>query len=130
MHVITHVNGHWSKLDFTFFFEKLRFCIIYELNVLSSIFISSIITNLIIAMITVIILIIMMLMGMLMSRQSITMLGRKQSLVGEHNLVTADYLEEVNVNDGDIGGDDHDGDNDLDGDVEDDSGHQMTVLQL
>ena len=30
-----------------------------------------------------------------MLRQSITMLGRKQSLVGEHNLVTADYLEEV-----------------------------------
>ena len=31
------------------------------------------------------------------TRQSITMLGRKQSLVGEHNLVTADYLEEVRL---------------------------------
>ena len=28
------------------------------------------------------------------------MLGRKQSLVGEHNLVTADYLEEVDHYDG------------------------------
>ena len=68
---------------------------------------------------------IMMLIGMMMTRQSITMLGRKQSLVGEHNLVTADYLEEV---------DDHDGDNDIDDyDVDgddDDSEHQMIVHQL
>ena len=28
-------------------------------------------------------------------RQSITMLGRKQSIVGEHNPATAEYLEEV-----------------------------------
>ena len=73
---------------------------------------------------------IMMLIGMMMTRQSITMLGRKQSLVGEHNLVTADYLEEVddhdgdNVNDDDI--DDDDNDNDIDDD--DDNEHQMTVL--
>ena len=38
---------------------------------------------------------------MMMTRQSITMLGRKQSLVGEHNLVTADYLEEVGDEDDD-----------------------------
>ena len=30
-------------------------------------------------------------------RQSITMLGRKQSIVGEHSMVTNDMLEEVTL---------------------------------
>ena len=46
------------------------------------------------------------------------MLGRKQSLVGEHNLVTADYLEEV---------DHHDGYNDIDVYNDIDGEHQMKV---
>ena len=76
----------------------------------------SIINNLIIAMIimiipiihTIMMVMIMMLISMMIIRQSITMLGRKQSLVGEHNLVTADYLEEVR----DVDDDDDDDDDD------------------
>ena len=54
--------------------------------------------------------------------------------MGEHNLVTADYLEEVDDHDGDNGidvndNDIDDGDNDIDGD-DDDSEHQMIVHQL
>ena len=47
------------------------------------------------------------------------MLGRKQSLVGEHNLVTADYLEEVD--------DDDDGDGDSD-ENDDDKDHFDNVI--
>ena len=59
-------------------------------------------------------------MMMIMVRQSITMLGRKQSLVGEHNLVTADYLEEVGDDDDDDG-DYNNGDDDNDGNYGDDN---------
>ena len=66
---------------------------------------------------TIMMVMIMMLISMMIIRQSITMLGRKQSLVGEHNLVTADYLEEVHhVDVDDVDDDDHEDDNDDDKD--------------